>query len=260
MRGELEVCALSSGSSGNCFYIGNGKGGVLIDAGISAKQICIRMIERGLNPEKVKGIFVTHEHIDHVRGADVFARNFNIPVFATKGTAKSCFLCGESNQIKIIRNTEEVVLVGMLIEAFGKVHDALEPVSYTVSSGKKRVSVITDLGHACKSVQEQVSDADFLFLESNHDEQMLKDGGYPYHLKKLILSDEGHLSNRQAGLCVLEHASRRLQRVVLSHLSENNNTTQIAMKTFLKLVKERSDFNFETSLSLRDEATEVWKI
>src|SRR3989338_7981752 len=160
----MEVCALASGSSGNCFYVGNGKGGILIDAGISAKQICLRMQKRELQPEKIKGIFVTHEHIDHVRGIDVFARNFNVPVFATQKTAAACFLCDDTDLIRVIRNTEEVVLVGMFI-------------------------------------------VDFFFLESNHDELMLRNGGYPEHLKKLILSDIGHLSNRQAGLCVLEHAS-----------------------------------------------------
>ncbi len=260
MRGELQACALASGSSGNCFYVGNGKGSVLIDAGISAKQICMRMEERGLQPEKVKGIFVTHEHGDHVRGIDVFARRFRVPVFATRKTAQSCFLCENEELIRIIRNTEEIELAGMCIEVFRKFHDAVEPVSYTVACGKKRVSVITDLGHACKRVQEQVNDADFLFLESNHDERMLKQGDYPEELKALILSDIGHLSNRQAGLCVLEHASSRLKQVVLSHLSENNNTPQLALRTFLKLVKERNDLSFDTSLSGREEPTELFRI
>lgn len=260
MRGALEVCALASGSSGNCFYVGNGKGSVLIDAGISAKQMCLRMQERGLKPEKVRGIFITHEHSDHVRGVDVFARRFRVPVFATRKTAQACFLCQEEKLIREIRNTEEITLAGMVIEAFGKFHDAIDPVSYTISLGKKRVSVMTDLGHACKRVQEHVSEADFLFLESNHDEQMLKHGNYPEELKQLILSDIGHLSNRQAGLCVLEHASTRLKQVVLSHLSQENNTPQLAMKTFLKLVRERSDLKMETSLSIREEATRVWKV
>lgn len=256
----MEVCALASGSSGNCFYIGNKKKGVLIDAGISTKQICLRMASRGLSPENIKGIFITHEHIDHIRGSDVFARNFGIPIFATKGTAKSCHLCSEQKYIRIIRNTEEVFLAGMMIKAFGKFHEAADPVSYSVSYAKKKLSIMTDLGHACKRVQEHVSDADFLFLESNYDEHMLKQGSYPEQLKRLILSDIGHLSNRQAGLCVLEHASPRLKHVVLSHISQHNNTPQLALKTFLKLVQERSDLAFETSLSVREEPTKVWNV
>lgn len=260
MRGELQVCALASGSSGNCFYVGNGKGGVLIDAGISAKQICLRMAARGLQPENVRGIFVTHEHSDHILGIDVFARKFRVPVFTTRKTAAACFLCEDAHLIRVIQNTEEVKLAGMTIEAFGKFHDAIDPVSYTISSVKKRVSVMTDLGHACKRVQEQISEADFLFLESNHDERMLRDGSYPEELKQLILSDIGHLSNRQAGLCVLEYASQRLKHVVLSHLSENNNTPQLALRTFMKLVKERSDLALNVGLSVREEATQVWAV
>ena len=257
----MNVCALASGSSGNCFYVGNSKCAVLIDVGLSAKQICARMEQCGLSPTNVKGIFVTHEHTDHVRGVDVFARRFNVPVFATRKTASACFLCDDESLIKLIKTIEEVNILGMCIETFGKVHDAVEPVSYTVVNGKKRVSVITDLGHACKHIQEQVSEADFLFLESNHDEQMLKQGGYPDYLKQLILSDEGHLSNRQAGLCVLEYASARLRHVVLSHLSENNNTAQLALKTFTKLVRERNDLtDMGISLSLRSEPTDVWNV
>lgn len=256
----MQVCALASGSLGNCFYVGNGKGGVLVDAGISAKQICERMQERGLKPEKVKGIFVTHEHSDHVRGIDVFARRFRVPVFATRKTAQACFLCSDEQLIRGIRDTEEVKLAGMMIEAFGKFHEAVDPVSYTIAAGKKRVSVITDVGHACKRVQEHVSEADFLFLESNHDEHMLKEGDYPEMLKQWILSDTGHLSNKQAGLCVLEYASSRLKHVVLSHLSENNNTPQLALKTFLKLVRERQDLSLDVSLSVREEATRVWRV
>ena len=256
----MELCALASGSSGNCFYAGNGKAGVLIDAGISAKQICLRMVERGLKPEKVKGIFVTHEHSDHIRGIDVFARKFNVPVFATRKTVAAGFLCEDKKLIHVIQNTEKISLAGLSLESFRKFHDAVDPVSYTIFSEKKQVSVLTDLGHACKYVQEQVADADFLFLESNHDEQMLKEGDYPEQLKRLILSNIGHLSNRQAGLCVLEHASKRLKHVVLSHLSQQNNTPQLALKTFLNLVKERSDLHLQTSLSVREEATQVFRV
>ena len=258
----MEVCALASGSSGNCFYIGNEKGGLLIDAGISAKQIYLRMEQRGLKPKHVKGIFVTHEHTDHVRGIDVFTRRFSVPVFATRKTAQACLLCSNTKMIRTIKNDEVLKLAGLEIEAFVKFHDAIDPVSYTLREvhRKKNVTVLTDVGHACKRVQEQVADADFLFLESNHDEQMLKEGSYPEELKRLILSDVGHLSNQQAGLCVLEHASPRLRQVVLSHLSQQNNTPQLALKTFQKLIKERSDLHLQTSLSVREEATQVWRL
>src|SRR3989344_1065158 len=217
----MQVCALASGSSGNCFYVGNSKGAVLIDVGLSAKQICERMERCGLSPASVKGIFVTHEHIDHVRGVDVFARRFHVPIFATRKTAEAGKVCSDNALLRLIRSNAVVSIAGLSVEAFGKFHDAIDPVSYTLQEmkGKKRVTVLTDVGHACKRVQEQIADAAFLFLESNYDDQMLLEGGYPAYLKALIRSDIGHLSNRQAGLLALEHASAQLKHVVLSHIS-----------------------------------------
>lgn len=255
----MEVCALASGSSGNCFYVGNENVAVLVDVGISAKQVLLRMEERGLDLGKVKGIFVTHEHIDHVRGVDVLARKLGVPIYVTKHTADACTLCSDEILIKIIKNTTKVKVGELQIESFSKSHHAADPVSYTII-GKRRVSVITDLGHACKEVQKHVSLADFLCLESNYDDEMLHGGGYPIYLKKLIASDIGHLSNRQAGLCVLEHAHANLQKVILSHISKNNNDPKIALETFSSLVKERQDLKPEISLSIQGIATEVFRI
>lgn len=265
---KMKISALASGSLGNCFYISNGKSneGILIDAGISSKQIVERLGKIGGNPEKIKGIFITHEHIDHIRGADVFAREFNVPVFATKKTARSKILCSNEKLIRHIKNNESVKVGGMTIQAFPKSHDAIDPVSYSVSGnagrsegGKKRVSVITDVGYGCKNVIENVSNSDFLCLESNHDEKMLESGPYPYYLKKLIKSDLGHLSNKQAALCVLEHSSIKLKKVILSHLSKTNNTPEIAMKTFNYFLKERQSPP-DVHLSLREEPTQLFRI
>ncbi len=255
----MEVCALASGSSGNCFYVGNEKAAVLVDVGISAKQVLLRMEEQGLSPAKVKGIFVTHEHIDHVRGIDVLARRLGVPVYVTKHTAASCFLCSDDALLQIIKNNAAVKIGGFVVEAFSKSHHAADPVSYSIV-GKKRVSVITDLGHACAQVQDHVARADFLCLETNYDESMLETGGYPVHLKKLIASDIGHLSNRQAGLCVMEHGSQRLQRVVLSHISKNNNTPKLALQTFSSLLQERSDVRPALSLSVQGMSTDVFGV
>ncbi len=255
----MEVCALASGSSGNCFYVGNGKDGILIDAGINAKQICERLNEIGKDTASVKAIFLTHEHIDHVRGADVFARKFNIPIFVTKGTAENCFVCSEENLVKIIKNNDCVNLLGMKIEAFSKFHHAADPVSYNVYFQKK-VSIVTDAGYGCKNIKKHVSDSDFLIMEANHDEKMLENGPYPYFLKNLIKSDVGHLSNRQAALCVLEHSSKKLKNVVLAHLSKTNNNPILALKTFNSILKERIDVSPKIDLSIREEPTRLFRI
>ena len=255
----MEVAALASGSSGNCFYVENNGKGILIDAGISSKQIVERLHSLKKNPEKIRGIFITHEHSDHIKGADVFARHFRVPIYVNKKTAKNGFICSNRDLIKYIKNDETVEVGGMNIEAFSKSHNAVDPVSYSVLNGKK-VSIITDVGYACKNVIANVADSDFLFVESNHDELRLERGPYPYFLKQWIRSDTGHLSNMQAALCVLEHGSAKLKHIVLSHLSKTNNTEKLAMETFDHLLKQRKDLNPKLSLSIREKPTLLFKV
>jgi len=254
----MEISSLASGSSGNCFYIENDGKAVLIDAGISTKQIVERLSLIKKNPEKIKGIFITHEHSDHIRGAALFSRKFNVPIFATRKTVKNCYLNHDKERITFIRNYGTVDLCGMQIEAFSKPHNAEDPVSYSLTNGKK-ISVITDVGFASKNVTENVSDSDFLCLESNHDIEMLEKGPYPYFLKRWIKSNQGHLSNMQAALCVLEHAPSRLKHVMLSHLSQTNNDPEIALETF-KILKERKDLNARISVSSREKPTQLFKL
>jgi phosphoribosyl 1,2-cyclic phosphodiesterase len=256
----MKTAALSSGSSGNCFYIEKDGSAVLIDAGINAKAINERLGILKLRPANIKGIFITHEHTDHIRGADVFARQLKIPLYATKGTIKNTFLCSDDSLINQIKKDEVVRMFGLDIEAFSKSHNAAEPVSYTVSDKNKMVSVITDIGYSCDNVNAAISRSNFLFLESNHDLTMLKNGPYPMFLKSWIKSNSGHLSNDQASLAVLEYANPKLRNVVLSHLSEINNTPQTALKTFNKLLRERKNFNADVSVSLRTDPTRMFNI
>lgn len=255
----MKVSALASGSSGNCFYIEHEKSAILIDAGISTKRIIERLISIKKYPSNIKAIFITHEHIDHVRGADVFARKFNIPIFATSKTIKNCFLCSDSQLINTIKNNETIKINNLEIKAFPKSHSAEDPVSYTISTNKS-VAVMTDLGYLCEEAIAHISAADFIFLESNHDTKMLEHGPYPEHLKRWIKSNEGHLSNKQAALGILEHANQKLKHVVLSHISEINNTPQKALSTFNSLLKERKNFQDKISLSLGNQATSLFKV
>lgn len=255
----MKVSALASGSSGNCFYIENNNSAVLVDVGISAKKLVERMNFLNLNAKKIKAIFITHEHGDHVKGTDVFSKKFNVPVFATRGTISNSCLCSNENMINEISTNERVLIKGLEIEPFAKSHKAAEPVSYSVFSQSKVVSVITDAGYACKNINERIAMSDFLFLESNHDIKMLENGPYPYFLKKWIASNSGHLSNIQAGLAVLENGNR-IKNVVLSHLSKTNNLPDVALKTFKNIVKERSDFNAKVSVSLADAPTKLFSV
>jgi len=253
------VCALASGSSGNCFYVGNRDEGILVDAGISCKQILGRMAIVGLDPEKLKGIFITHEHSDHVRGADVTSRKLGIPVYANLATSKNSFLSSKRELIKIIGKDSKTEIGDLQIEAFSKFHSAADPISYSIY-GSKKVSVITDAGHACNDIKEHVSSSDFIFLESNHDENMLEAGSYPAFLKEWIKGFDGHLSNREAGLCILENGSSKMKKIVLSHISKMNNTPELALRTFNSIIKERKNFNPAVSVSIREEPTELFRI
>jgi phosphoribosyl 1,2-cyclic phosphodiesterase len=246
----MKVSALASGSSGNCFYINHNSHGILVDAGISCRQVVDRLSSLGQSPENIKGIFITHEHTDHIKGVDTLARKFNIPIFATGGTIRNCFLCSKPELINEIKNDDTVKLAGLEIQAFSKSHDASDPVSYTIRNDKV-VSIITDIGKACGNVCENVHDSDFLILESNHDLRMLKDGPYPAFLKQRIGGDMGHLSNLHSGLCVLEHGAKKLKNIMLAHLSEVNNIPQLAFGTFNSLVKERVDLKPKITVSTR---------
>ena len=254
----MEICVLASGSSGNCFYVENDKKAILIDAGISTKQIVDRLFSIGKSPLNIKGIFITHEHSDHVKGCDVFARKFNVPVFATKKTIDSSNLCSNCDLVNPIKNNEDVDLCGMNIEAFSKSHKAVDPVSYNIFYEKK-ISIMTDIGFACNNIIDNVHDSDLLCMESNYDNEMLRNGKYPYFLKKWIESDIGHLSNEDSANCILNNASSKLKYLILCHLSKNNNTPKIALKTF-NMLDDRNNFSDKLLVSEREMPTKIFRI
>jgi phosphoribosyl 1,2-cyclic phosphodiesterase len=257
----LKYSSLASSSSGNAFYVSNTKkeASILVDCGISCKQVLNKLEMLKENPHKLKGIFVTHEHTDHIKGIDVLARKFQIPIFATKGTIKSSFLTSQSDLINSIKNNETLKIGGMEVEAFSKNHDASDPVSFKVINSKK-LSIVTDIGKSCNNFLDSVNDADAMILEANHDIQMLQDGPYPYYLKKRILSDKGHLSNWHSGISILEHARSNLKSISLAHLSETNNSPNKALTTFKNLINERKDLNPKISVCPRDFPTQLVRL
>lgn len=256
----MKVAALSSGSDGNCFYLENDSSAILIDAGINAKHTFERLDQLKINPNKIKALFITHEHIDHVRGVDVIARKLNIPIFATNGTIKNGFICSNDSLINKIKNNEIININGMRIEAFSKKHKALDPVSYIISNSNKTTSVITDIGIACNNVNDAISKSNFVFLESNHDIDMLNVGPYPHFLKNWVRGDTGHLSNNQASLAVLEYGHSKLKNVVLSHISKVNNTPSVALNTFNKTLKERHNFDAKVFTSVESSPTQLFRV
>lgn len=257
----VEVSVLASGSSGNSFFVKANGLSFLVDAGISCKQIVERLAAIGRNIDDVKALLITHAHIDHVRGADVLTRKFNIPMYATDKTFESfSHLLKQKDQFNSITADKTFNIGDVEINPFSKSHDCADPVSYSITYEENTASIITDIGYACRNVRKAVSDSDILCLESNYDIDMLQNGPYPYYLKKRIAGESGHISNYDAALLAMEHASPKLRHIFLSHLSLNNNTPELALNTF-KILKERKDLqDLNCSLTYRDRPTELFSL
>lgn len=228
----LYLAALNSGSNGNCYYISNGEESVLIDAGISCRETERRMIRMGLPLRTVKAIFITHEHTDHTRGAEVLSRKHGIPVYITDATYRNSRLNIDPQALKPFTPGIPVNIGDLCVNPFPKFHDASEPHSFTVSANGLTAGVFTDLGMACEHVVHQLSLCHAAFLEANYDENMLQNGRYPIYLKRRISGMEGHLSNDQALDLFITHRSPGMQLLVLSHLSAENNNPQLVYELF----------------------------
>ena len=253
----LDIASIASGSNGNCYYLGDGDDAILVDAGISARQIVERMARLGLSVSRLRGILISHEHADHIRGMDVLSRTYAIPVFITQKTYASYGKIVRNSFLNFFSPEKEVTLGGITIHPFRKSHDAAEPCSFSVSCGRKTVAVLTDIGLKCSNVISHIKNADAVFLESNYDDEMLRMSYYPPYLKARISSALGHLSNTQAAMLALEHASSRLRHVFLSHLSANSNTPEIARHTFHHFIRQRSDLKLEVTLTSRQKESSL---
>lgn len=231
---SLFITSLNSGSNGNCYYIGNHNEAVLIDAGISCRETETRMKRLGLDLNKLKAIFISHEHTDHVTGLARLASKHQLPVYITKGTQQF----GRVNIEKHLVNrfsAEEPVRVGrLLITAFSKIHDAGDPHSFIVECEGVKVGIFTDIGIVCKQLTKHFKQCHAAFLEANYDEEMLMNGTYPYYLKKRISDGKGHLSNVQALELFQKHRPPFMSHLILSHLSKNNNHPDLVKNLFSK--------------------------
>jgi phosphoribosyl 1,2-cyclic phosphodiesterase len=228
----LYITSLNSGSNGNCYYISNGEEAVLIDAGISCRETERRMIRLGLPIRDVRGIFITHEHTDHTRGAEVLSRKHGIPIYITEATYRHSRLNLDPQAIRPFSPGSPVHIGGLRVNPFPKWHDASEPHSFTISSNGLTAGVFTDIGTVCEQVIHHLGQCQAAFLEANYDEEMLERGRYPLYLKRRIRGAEGHLSNDQALKLFTTHRSPSMQLLVLSHLSAENNHPQLVHELF----------------------------
>ena len=228
---SLFITSLNSGSNGNCYYIGNHNDAVLIDVGISCRETEKRTKQLGLDIKKVKAIFVSHEHGDHIKGISVLANKYNLAVYITSITAKN----GPrliSHLAKTFSANEPVTIGSLSVTPFYKQHDAIDPHSFIISYNKITVGVFTDIGLVCDQLAHYFKQCHAAFLEANYDEALLENGRYPLHLKNRIRDGRGHLSNKQALELFVTHRPDFMTHLLLSHLSKENNTPQLAQQLF----------------------------
>lgn len=227
------LCPLFSGSKGNSYYIGSKSAGILVDAGRSAKQIDGMLAACEIDPLAIQGIFITHEHTDHVSALRVFAKKYQLPIFASKGTLHA--LEGSVGDAVTYEVEADLQLADLNIHPFHTSHDCAEPLGFRICTGDQRVvTVCTDLGYLSDEVMENLLGSDFVVLESNHDVEMLRQGPYPWHLQKRILSDFGHLSNAVCAAFLPQLAKSGTTRMLLAHLSDENNSRTMALKTAMR--------------------------
>lgn len=252
---SLFVCSLNSGSNGNCYYVGNDRDAILVDAGISCREIEKRLFNRGLSIKNIRALFISHEHSDHINGARVLSKKYNLPVYITPQTLTYSQLNINSTLVKHLSANTPISIGSLNVSAFIKYHDACDPHSFIVQSNGIQVGVFTDIGKVCDNLIYHFKQCHAAFLESNYDEEMLDNGRYPYHLKRRIKGGLGHLSNSQALQLCLQHKPPFMSHLFLSHLSKENNCPNLVKQLFSNNIR-----NIEIVIASRYEPTNVYQI
>ena len=244
----MQVHVLASGSSGNAVFVSDGSAKVLIDAGISARRITASLAALGETVDEIDAVFITHEHEDHVKGLSTLLKQYGLPVYARPSAWQS--LTGAELSAGCYRGMPASIQVGrMQVEPFAISHDAADPVGFSLYSGGRKCSIATDLGFVTDEVKKALSHSDILVLESNHDIDMLRQGSYPWHLKKRIMSNRGHLSNMDAAWTLARLPRKAHTHVFLAHLSKENNRPDLARATVSDIL-ESQGLNVGSDVSL----------
>ncbi|HLS35326.1 MAG TPA: MBL fold metallo-hydrolase [Bacillota bacterium] len=238
----MRFSVLASGSTGNAFYIESGETKLLVDAGLSGVQLERLFANININPEELSGLLVTHEHSDHIKGVGIFARKYNLPVYANEKTwrAMSKSIGKLSTEQKFEFQTNQVKTFGnMDVQSFEVSHDAVEPMFFTFHKGDKKIALVTDLGYVSERIKKTIENADAYIFEANHDVEMLRAGSYPWSVKRRILSDSGHVSNEDCGIALSEVIGNETKRIYLAHLSQDNNMKDLARMTVEQELQKR---------------------
>ncbi|OQY00735.1 MAG: MBL fold metallo-hydrolase [Desulfobacteraceae bacterium 4572_130] len=230
---RLSICPLASGSQGNSIFVSARNTSILIDAGLSGIELEKRMSAKGLSIKQISAIIITHEHTDHVKGAGILSRRFNIPVYINKRTCQAASKkLGKLDFVQYFNCGKLFKIGNLTINPFSISHDAADPTALTIKYQNIKIGFVTDLGVATNLVKEHLKACSLLYLEANHDPEMLMlNNSYPWALKQRIKGRKGHLSNQAAEKLISEISSKTLEYIILSHLSEQNNTPEKALQT-----------------------------
>ncbi|OWK69307.1 MBL fold metallo-hydrolase [Pedobacter sp. AJM] len=251
----LYFTSINSGSNGNCYYVGNENEAILVDVGLTCKEVEKRMLRLGLVIEKVKAIFISHEHSDHIKGLSVFARKYKIPVYISVATLKNSKLTLDEQNTFGLSHTQNIQIGKLKITAFSKFHDAADPYSFTIECNAVRVGVFTDIGSVCDRLISQFKHCHAAFLEANYCANILANGQYPYFLKRRITGGRGHLSNTQALDLFMNHRPDYMTHLLLSHLSKDNNDPALVAQMFAPVAG-----NTLIKVASRDQESEIYYV
>ncbi len=252
---SLFITSLNSGSNGNCYYVGNETEAILVDAGISCREIEKRMNRLNLKIENVRAVFVSHEHSDHIKGLPTLIHKYQLPVYITAATMLSGGLHFDAHLLKSFIAHEPVCIGELTITAFPKFHDATDPHSFVVQHNKVCVGIFTDIGRPCQHLITYFKKCHAAFLEANYDTEMLDKGNYPMYLKNRISGGNGHLSNQQALEILVAYKPEFMSHLLLAHLSKNNNSPELVHNLFNAHTK-----NISLIIASRYEETQVFHI
>lgn len=236
----MRVCSLASGSQGNALYIESRQSRILVDAGLSGRELGRRLDQIGVEADELDAVFVTHEHQDHIRGLGVMARRHRLPVFSHDETLRAIPKLGHIEDRREFETGQSIVFRDLMVRSFPITHDAVAPVGLTVETDEGKIGIATDLGMSTSLVSDRLKECRVLVLESNHDEKMLRDGPYPWHLKQRISGNHGHLSNSDSAQLLRQLIWPGLDMVLLAHMSEQNNCPSLVESTARQVVEAQN--------------------
>lgn len=262
----MKYCSIGSGSSGNCHYVGYKDTNILIDAGLSGKRITKGLDEIDVDASKLNGIFVTHEHSDHIKGVGILSRKYDLPIFVnykTWNAIKEKIGKVKEENIKIFENDTNYAVGDMEIKPFSITHDAADPVGFKMTDGKESIAVATDIGHISENIKNNLLGSKLVVLESNYDKEMLLMGSYTYALKKRVMSDIGHLSNEDAARFAVELIKNGAEDILLAHLSRENNFPALAFETSNHILTENGmkiGKDADVEVLMRDDRSKLFRL